>query len=391
MIKFGIPNITKDELQATRNVLKSKWLTTGQLVNDFEKNFNKYKNSNFATGVSSCTDALYMSLLALNLKKGDEVITSAMTFCSAVNVIENVGAKPVLVDIDQRSLNIDPLKIEKKITKRTKAIIIVHFAGMPCDVEQILKITKKYDLKLIEDCAHSIETKYKGLHVGNFGFTGCFSFYANKNITTAGEGGMIVCSNKKLDTYFKKQRLHGMSKEAWSRFDLKKNYHNYDLDFSGLKNNMTNVQASMGIVQLKKIEKLWKLRKKIYQKYQKFFEKYDVGIQLPIHGFKNYKHGYHLFVLYFKNTRKLSIRNKLIKFLKKNQIGFGIHYRSINDLKFYKKKYNWNKQTAPIAFNVGSNIISLPLQPDLTDKEQKFILSKFKIFFSSIKLNPVKK
>ena len=391
MIKFGIPNITNKELEATNKVLKSGWLTTGQVVNNFEKKFKNYKNSNFATGVTSCTDALYMSLLALNLKNGDEVITSAMTFCSAVNVIENVGAKPVLVDIKKDTLNIDPDIVEKKITKKTKAIIIVHFAGMPCEMEKILKITNKYNIKLIEDCAHSIETKYKGLHVGNFGFTGCFSFYANKNITTAGEGGMIVCNNKKLDTYFKKLRLHGMSKEAWSRFDIKKNYHNYDLDFSGLKNNMTNVQASMGIVQLKKIEKLWKLRKKIYQKYQKFFEKYDVGIQLPIDGFKNYKHGYHLFVLYFENTGKLSIRNKLIKFLKKNQIGFGIHYRPINDLKFYKKKYNWNKKTAPIAFNVGSNIISLPLQPDLTDKEQKYILSKFKNFFSSLKLNPVKK
>ncbi|MDA8691447.1 DegT/DnrJ/EryC1/StrS aminotransferase family protein [Candidatus Pelagibacter bacterium] len=391
MIKFGIPNITNKELEATNKVLKSRWLTTGQVVNNFEKKFKNYKNSNFAIGVTSCTDALYMSLLALNLKNGDEVITSAMTFCSAVNVIENIGAKPVLVDIKKDTLNIDPDIIEKKITKKTKAIIIVHFAGMPCEMEKILKITNKYNIKLIEDCAHSIETKYKGLHVGNFGFTGCFSFYANKNITTAGEGGMIVCNNKKLDTYFKKLRLHGMSKEAWSRFDIKKNYHNYDLDFSGLKNNMTNVQASMGIVQLKKIEKLWKLRKKIYQKYQKFFEKYDVGIQLPIDGFKNYKHGYHLFVLYFENTRKLSIRNKLIKFLKKNQIGFGIHYRPINDLKFYKKKYNWNKKTAPIAFNVGSNIISLPLHPDLTDKEQKYILSKFKNFFSSLKLNPVKK
>ena len=332
-----------------------------------------------------------MSLLSLNLNKGDEVITSAMTFCSAVNVIENVGAKPILVDIDHRSLNIDPSKIEKKISKKTKAIIIVHFAGMPCDVEKILKISKKYNIKLIEDCAHSIETKYKGFHVGNFGLTGCFSFYANKNITTAGEGGMILCNNKKLDTYFKKQRLHGMSKEAWSRFDIKKNYHNYDLDFSGLKNNMTNVQASMGIVQLKKIEKLWKLRKKIYQRYQKFFEKYDVGIQLPFDGLKNYKHGYHLFVLYFKNTGKLSVRNKLIKFLKKNQIGFGIHYRSINDLKYYKRKYKWNKKTAPNAYDIGSSIISLPLQPDLTNKEQKYILSKFKIFFSTLGISQVNK
>ena len=264
MIKFGIPNITKDETKAINKVLNSKWLTTGQEVIDFEWNFKKYKKAKFATGVSSCTDALYLSLKSLNLRKGDEIISSAMTFCSAVNVIEHAGATPVLVDIKLDSLNIDPDKIEQKITKRTKAIIIVHFAGMPCEMDKILKIVKKYNLKLIEDCAHSIETTYKGVHTGNFGLMGCFSFYANKNITTAGEGGMILCKSKKNDQYFKKLRLHGMSKEAWQRFDIKKNYHNYDLEFTGFKSNMTNVQASMGNAQLIKINKLWKSRKKIY-------------------------------------------------------------------------------------------------------------------------------
>lgn len=385
MIKFGTPNIKKEEFDAIEKVLKSKWLTTGQVVNNFEKKFKSYKNSNFATAVSSCTDALYMSLRALNLKKGDEVISSAMTFCSAVNVIENIGARPILADIKRDTLNIDPDIIERKITKKTKAIIVVHFAGMPCEMEKILKITRKYNIKLIEDCAHSIESKYKGTHVGNFGFSGCFSFYANKNITTAGEGGMIVCKNKILHNYYKKLCLHGMSKEAWRRFDVKKNYHNYDLEFSGLKNNMTNIQASMGIVQLKKIEKLWRQRKKIYLNYQNFFKNYDVGIQLPSEGFADHKHAYHLFVIYFKKNKQSNIRNKLIKFLKKKQIGFGIHYRSINDLKFYKKKYKWNKKTAPNAYDIGSNIISLPLQSDLTVKEQKFILSELKLFFSSLK------
>lgn len=385
MIKFGIPNITKEEKRAVSQVLNSKWLTTGQVVETFENKFKNYKTSKYGTGVSSCTDALYMSLLALKLKKNDEVITSAMTFCSAVNVIENIGAKPVLVDIKKDTLNIDPDIIEKKITSRTKAIIIVHFAGMPCEMEKILRITKKYNIKLIEDCAHSIEAKYKGTHVGNFGFSGCFSFYANKNITTAGEGGMILCKNKSDDNYFKKLRLHGMTKEAWRRFDTRKNYHNYDLEFSGLKNNMTNVQASMGIVQLNKIEKLWKLRKKLYLNYQNFFQNYNVGFQLQENGFTNYKHAYHLFVVYFKDKKKTNIRNKFIKFLKKKKIGFGIHYRSINDLKFYRQKYNWSKKTAPNAYDIGSNIISLPLQPDLTKKEQKFILSALKIFFSSLK------
>ena len=384
MIKFGIPHITKDEIDATNKTLKSKWLTTGQTVVDFENRFKKYKESKFAAGVSSCTDALFMTLMSLNLKKGDEVITTAMTFCSTVNVIENIGAKPVLADINVDSLNIDPEEIEKKITKKTKVIIIVHFAGMPCEMAKILKIVNKYNIKLIEDCAHAIETKYNGKHVGNFGFAGCFSFYANKNITTAGEGGMILCKNKKHNDYFKKLSMHGMSKEAWKRFDIKKNYHNYDLEFSGLKNNMTNVQASMGIVQLNKIHKLWLLRKKIYLNYQKFFKNYDVTIQTSSNGVKNYKHAYHLFVLYFKQNKQINIRNKLINYLKKNNIGFGIHYRAINDLKFYKKKYKWNKNTAPNAFNIGSNILSLPVQPDLTSKEQKYIFEKLKIFLSAL-------
>ena len=386
MIKFGIPNITKDETKAINKVLNSKWLTTGQEVIDFEWNFKKYKKAKFATGVSSCTDALYLSLKSLNLRKGDEIISSAMTFCSAVNVIENAGATPVLVDIKLDSLNIDPDKIEQKITKRTKAIIIVHFAGMPCEMDKILKIVKKYNLKLIEDCAHSIETTYKGVHTGNFGLMGCFSFYANKNITTAGEGGMILCKSKKNDQYFKKLRLHGMSKEAWQRFDIKKNYHNYDLEFTGFKSNMTNVQASMGNAQLIKINKLWKSRKKIYLRYQKFFENYDVKTQKFGDNFKDYKHAYHLFVIYFKKNKNNNIRNKLINYLKKNKIGFGIHYRAINDLKFYKKKYKWSKKTAPNAYHIGNNILSLPLQPDLTKNEQDYILRKLKLFFQKQKI-----
>jgi dTDP-4-amino-4,6-dideoxygalactose transaminase len=384
MIKFGVPHITRDEIQTTKKILNSKWLTTGQSVSDFENRFKKYKKSNFAISVSSCTAALHMSLLSLNLKKGDEVITTAMTFCSTVNVIENIGAKPVLADINTETLNIDPKEIEKKITKKTKAIIIVHFAGMPCEVDQILKITNGNNIKLIEDCAHAIETKYKNKHVGNFGHAGCFSFYANKNITTAGEGGMILCKNKKHNDYYKKLSFHGMSKDAWKRFDIKKNYHNYDLEFSGLKNNMTNIQAAMGVVQLNKIEKLWLRRKKLYHNYYSFFKNYDVQVQSHNFNLRNYKHAYHLFIIYFK--KKKNFRNKLIKFLKKNNIGFGIHYRAINDLKFYKRKYKWNKNTAPNAFDIGSNILSLPVQPDLTLKEQNYILKKLDIFLSKLKL-----
>ena len=216
-IIFGQPSIGKEEINYISKVVKSKWIGSGHITEKFEKKFKTYKNSKYALSVNSCTAALHLSLIYCGIKRNDEIITTPMTFASTINSIAMVGAKPILADIDPETFNINPKNIEKKITKKTKAILIVHLAGLPCDLTKILKIAKKYNLKIIEDCAHAIESKYNNKHVGNFGNTGCFSFYSTKNLTT-GEGGMIICKDTNIYDKLRIARLHGLSKDAWKRY-----------------------------------------------------------------------------------------------------------------------------------------------------------------------------
>ena len=273
IIGFGRPDIGNNEIRAVKKVIESKWIGSGPVTEKFETMFKKYKKSKIALSVNSCTAAMHLALLSLNIGRGDEVITTPMTFCSTINSILLVGAKPVLVDINLDTLNIDEKKIEKKITKKTKAIILVHFGGLPCNLKPILKICTKNSIKIIEDCAHAIETKYYGKHVGNFGEAGCFSFYATKNLTT-GEGGMLITKNQKIANRIKIMRLHGMTKDAWKRhlpdaLNQKTKFQHYDVSELGLKYNMIDINSSIGIEQLKKIEKNWKIRKNLYAFYKK--------------------------------------------------------------------------------------------------------------------------
>ena len=382
-IGFGKPSITNKEVSKVYNVLKSKWIGTGPYVEEFEKKFSSYKKSNYAVALNSCTAALHLSLLSLGLKKGDEIITTPLTFAATINAIILAGCKPVLVDIRMDTLNIDEKKIEEKITKKTKALLIVHFSGIPCDMYKINKIVKKYRLRLIEDCAHAIETKYKNKHVGNFGEAGCFSFYANKNITT-GEGGMVICKKRKIEQTIKILRLHGMNKDAWKRFapdSVPKNseYQHYDVKYVGLKYNMIDINASIGLVQLARVEKMWKKRQEKSNTYLKVLEK------LPLHFQKTneykYKNGHHLFVAILNKKKTKRKRDDLLKFLNNKRIGTGVHYRAVTSMSIFKKMFSWNKKTCPVANYVGENIFSLPLYPELKPFEQKYILSKAKEFF----------
>lgn len=385
-ITFGEPCLGKKETNILNKTFKSKWLGTGPLVKKFEKNFSSYKKIKYSLAVNSCTSALLLSLKLIGVKKGDEIITTPLTFCSTINSIIHSGAKPVLVDIDEKTLNIDPKLIKKKINKKTKAIIPVHFAGLPCSMDEIIKISSKYKIHLIEDCAHAIESKFKNKHVGSFGTTGCFSFYVNKNITT-GEGGMLVTNNKKLSDYCETYRFSGMTKDAWKRYKpsskIKNKNHIYDVVQAGFKFNMTDLQAGVGIEQLKKIDGYWNKRKNIFLNYKKNL------VNLPI-KFQEFnqnivKHAYHLFVMHIDNSKTNKTREQLIEYLKKNQIGFGIHYTSMTEMKYYKKKFKWKENTAPIAHNVGKNIISLPLYPHLKIKDYKFISQRIVDFFKDTK------
>ena len=377
-ITFGKPCYDKNDIKLVNEILKSKWIGTGKKTLEFENNFSNYKNIKYSLALNSCTAALHLSLLSLNIKKGDEVITTPLTFCSTINSILHVGAIPVLADIDENTLNIDPKKILKKINKKTKAIIVVHFAGLSCDMDEILKISKKHSIKVIEDCAHAIETKYKNKQAGTIGDTGCFSFYSTKNITTS-EGGMLTTKNKKLADRVKKLRLHGLSRDAWKRYSNVGKYKTYDIFEPGFKYNLTNMNAALGINQLKKINFLWKKRKKIWDFYNSNLS--DLPIKLPPKIPKGYKHAYHLYTIIIDKSKTNKSREEAINYLQKNRIGIGIHYNSIQSFKYYKNKVKFSNAELKVSDLICKNIFSIPIYPDLKKKDQIYIIKKIKDFF----------
>jgi len=386
-IIFGKPNIGNEEIKHLSKVLRSKWIGTGPITEKFEKKFKKYKKTKYCLSVNSCTAALHLSLLTMKLKKGDEVITTPMTFASTINSIILAGGKPVLADIDKDTYNINPENIEKKITKKTRGIILVHLAGLPCEIEIINKIKKKYNLFLIEDCAHGIETKYNNIHVGNFGDTGCFSFYSTKNLTT-GEGGMIISKDEKIANKIRVLRLHGLSKDAWKRnlpaaVKFNSKFEHYDVTEVGLKYNLIDINSAIGLVQLKKIEKNLKIRKKIYNIYRKNLYGLPIKFQKFTTDTKNFRHAYHLCIVELLNEKKDKyLRDKLIIYLQKKRIGVGITYRSVTDMSIFRRMFKWNDKTCVISKNLGDNLISLPIYPDLKIKEIKYICENIKKFFN---------
>ena len=372
-ITFGKPSLYPGELKEITNTLKSGWLGTGPKSYKFEKNFSNYTNSKYSLALNSCTAAIFLTLKHLGLKKGDQVITTPLTFCSTVSSILHVGATPVLADINQETLNIDPQEIEKNITTKTKALIIVHFAGKICDMKSIRKICNKYNLFLIEDCAHAIETRLDNKNAGTFGDFGCFSFYVTKNLST-GEGGMIISKKKKAIQELRTLSLHGMDRDAWKRYG-KSGFKHYDIVRAGFKFNMSDIHASIGIHQLNNIEKAWKKRELIWNTYMKAFK--NLPVVLPKKIPTNEKHSYHLFSIIVKSNK---VREKLLNYLQKNNIGCGVHYKSINKYKFYKNKII-NRKKNLIADKIGETILSIPIYESLRKNEIKFIVDKFKKFF----------
>lgn len=362
---FGAPLIEQDEINEVIACLKSGWIGTGRRVRDFEIAFSKYKNVENAVAVNSCTAALHLSLLVANIGAGDEVITTPLTFCATINAILHAGAKPVLADIDKKTMNIDPNEIEKKITNKTKAILPVHFAGRPCNMDAISWIAQKHNLLIIEDCAHAIEAEYKNQKIGTFGNFSCFSFYATKNIVT-GEGGMVLAKSKEDLDRIKIYALHGMSKDAWSRYG-DKGYKHYKVIECGYKYNMMDLQAAIGIHQIKKINKYWNKRKHIWNRYNN--ELKELPIELPYDTTKYERHAYHLYTILVKNEFAGINRDEFINHMTDNGIGIGVHYLSIPEHPYYQKKMGWKASDYPNALNIGRSTVSLPLSAKLTDDD----------------------
>jgi dTDP-4-amino-4,6-dideoxygalactose transaminase len=364
-IIFGAPAIEQDEIDEVVRCLESGWIGTGPRVAQFEKEFSIYKGQQFAAAVNSCTAAMHLAVLAGGIGEGDEVITSPMTFCATVNAIIHAGATPVLADVDPRTMNIDPAAVEARITSRTKAILPVHFAGRAADMDALANIAARHDLKLIEDCAHAIETEYHGGKAGTFGDFGCFSFYATKNVAT-GEGGMVLTRNEEDLARIKMLALHGMSKDAWKRFG-DEGYKHYFVVETGFKYNMMDLQAALGIHQLKRVESNWRRREKIWQRYDAAFA--DLPVTLPAEPEPDTRHAYHLYTILIDEARAWISRDEFLDAMTTNSIGVGVHYLSIPEHPVYQDKFGWQPEDYPHAMRIGRQTVSLPLSAKLTDDE----------------------
>lgn len=368
---FGSPMILKEEMDEVMDSMRSCWLSTGPKVTRFEDLIKKYLKSKFIKGVNSCTAAMHLSLIVSKIGRGDEVITTPLTFSATANVISHVGAKPVFADVEKDTGNIDVLEIEKKITKKTKAIMPVHLYGRPCKMDEILKLARKHNLIVIEDAAHALGTVYKGKKIGTIGDFTCFSFYATKNLTT-GEGGIISTRNKKWADLIEMYALHGMSKGAWKRYS-DKGYSHYLIKVPGYKYNMMDLQASIGIQQFNKFEKMQKRRKEIWEKYNKAFS--DLPLILPSPIEKNTIHAYHLYTILIRPEKLKINRDFFLKALHEENIGAGVHFISLHIHPYYKNLYKFKKNDFPNAAFISDRTISLPLSGKLTDKDVDDVIS----------------
>ncbi len=367
---FGSPLIEQSEIDEVVASLKSGWLSTGPKVHQFEEMFKEYKGCRFAMALNSCTAALHLSMQAIGIKPDDEVIVPTMTFAATANAVIHAGGKPVFADCEKDTMNIDPLDIKRKITPKTKAIIPVHFAGRACNMDAIMDIAKRHDLKVVEDCAHSIETEYNGKKVGTIGDIGCFSFYVTKNIVT-GEGGMAITDNEDYANQIKILGLHGMSKDAWKRFG-DTGYKHYQIIYAGYKYNMMDIQAAIGIHQLPRIDMYWQRRQAIWNRYNEAFA--NLPVFMPSSIETGTRHAYHLYTLLLDINQLKITRDEFLEEMTKRNIGVGVHYIALHLHPYYQEVFGYKKSDFPNAEWISDRTVSLPLSAKLTDEDVEDVI-----------------
>jgi dTDP-4-amino-4,6-dideoxygalactose transaminase len=360
------PSMGVDELAAMTEVVESGCLTTGPKVFEFERSLAEYLSEEArlsVTGLNSCTSGLFLSLKTLGIKEGDEVIVPTWTFAATPQVVEWIGAKPVLCDIEGNSLTIDVEKAEKLATNRTKAIIPVHIAGYPCDMEKVRNLADNCNLKVVEDAAHAIGTKFKGRKIGNFSDITCFSFYATKNLSM-GEGGAAVSHDERLIDKIRRMAYFGINKEAFRRYE-KTGTWAYDIEELGYKCNLDSIHAAIGLAQLKKLDSMNKRRRKIAQKYK---AELDRRISFTRDSEDNY-HTYHLFPILLPDGTD---RDTFIYKLKENNVGTSVHFRPLHKHSHYKQLSS--DRNFPIADQIYSKVVSIPMFPEMTDEDIAYVV-----------------
>jgi len=354
--------MSQEEEDAVVEVLRSGWLTTGAKALQFEEDFAQFKGCKHAVSVNSCTAALHLALVALGIGSGDEVITTPITWPSTVNVIIHQGARPVFVDVEPGTLNIDPEKIEEKITWRTKAIIPVHLAGHVCDMGPITRIAHRHNLFVIEDAAHALEAEYLGYKTGTIGDVGCFSFYVTKNITS-GEGGILTTNDDKLAELVRMYSFGGIDRSAWKRYGSA-GYKHWEVIYPGYKYNMPDILATIGICQLRKADTFWDTRRIHSESYDAAFRGIPEIITPTREAYA--KHSYHLYIIQIDTDKLTADRDVIMNAIQDEGIGIGIHFRNLHLQQCYREKYGYRRGDFPVAERASDRIISLPLYPRLT-------------------------
>lgn len=359
-----------EEINAVIEVLQSGWLTTGPRAKQFECSFAQYIGAAHAVAVNSCTSALHLALAAIGIEEWDEVILPTMTFAATAEVVLYFKARPVLIDCAPNSFHMDVKQVKKAITPRTKAILPVHYAGAPCDMDSILELASRYHLKVIEDAAHALPARYNGKTIGTLGDITCFSFYATKTLTT-GEGGMLTTQNQEYADRMRILSLHGISRDAWKRYTAGGSWR-YAIEEMGYKYNLTDLQAAIGIAQLEKCDGMRDRRASLAERYTRELSSLEAfhtpGIPRDV------QHAWHLYVLQVNEKALLIDRDRVIEELKQRGIGTSVHFIPLHLHPLYQQRCGYRVGQFPYAEEHFAGAISLPLYPSLTDAEQTRVI-----------------
>lgn len=369
---FGSPAIGEEEIAEVVATLRSGWLGTGPRVQRFEADFRAYAGCAHAVALSSCTAGLHLALEVLGIGAGDEVITSPLTFSATANVIIHVGATPVFADVDPRTMNLDPEAVAQAVTPRTRAIMPVHLAGRPCEMDALLQVARRHDLRVVEDAAHAIEGRYRRRAVGTIGDLTAFSFYVTKNLVT-GEGGMLTTENVAWADEVRIRALHGISKDAWKRYSAE-GFQPYDTIVPGYKYNMMDIQAALGIHQLARLEANLKVRERHWRRYDEAFAGHPL-LTTPAPVEPRDRHARHLYTILLDTDRAGMSRNEFIVRLKAENIGTGIHFTPLHLHSYYAKTFGFTRGRFPAAEFIGDRTVSLPLSAKLTDEDVEDVIA----------------
>lgn len=369
-LPFSEPLLGEEEIDSVVDCLRSGWLTSGVKVKEFERDFAAYVGCEHALAVNSCTAALHVALEAVGVGPGDEVITSPMTFTATAAVVEHLGARPVLVDCERSTLNLDPSQIEARITPRTRAILPVHFGGQACEMDAILAIARAHGLPVVEDAAHALPTRYRGRMIGTLGDVTCFSFYATKTVTT-GEGGMAVTDRADLAERMRLMHLHGMSRDAWKRYTQNGSW-SYEILAPGYKYNLTDIAASIGIHQLRRAGAFHVRRRRIAELYNAAFSGLR-GVEVPEVRDED-GHAWHLYVLRLVPEALTIGRDDFIARLVAMNIGVSVHFIPLHLHPYYRDKYGFAPTDFPNAYEAFQRILSLPIYPKMTDEDVQDVI-----------------